>query len=326
MSETNFLALADIETALTTVRSIVLETPLISWPLINALAGCEIWIKHENHTPIGAFKIRGGLTYMQDLASRQALPDGVISATRGNHGQSIALASRQIGLKATIVVPHGNSKEKNAAMVAFGAELIEHGDDFQDALAYAVKLADERALHVIPPFDRQLVLGVSTYAYEMFRKQPELDSVYVPIGMGSGICGVIAVRDLLGLKTKVIGVVSEGAPSYALSFAAGKPTPTNNADTMADGVACRTPNEEALDIILKGAERIVTVKDGDVRTAMSHYYRYTHNVAEGAGAIALAAVLKERPHGRDRRIGDILSGGNVDWPVYRSAVDTLADA
>jgi threonine dehydratase len=273
-------------------------------------------VKHENHTPVGAFKLRGGIVYMDQLRRREPEVTGVIAATRGNHGQSVALAAARAGLRATIVTPHGNSREKNAAMKALGAELIEHGADFQEALEYASELARERRLHFVPSFDRALVLGVASYALELFRGAPPLDAVYVPVGLGSGICGMIAARDALGLKTEVIGVVAAGAPAYALSFAAGKPIEAGLPQTIADGVACRVPDPDALEIILRGASRIVTVTDDEIEAAMRHLFSDTHNVAEGAGAAALAALLQEGEQMRGKRVAVVLSGGNIDRDLY----------
>jgi threonine dehydratase len=291
-------------------------TPQIAWPLLGHRAGAEVWVKHENHTPIGAFKLRGGLVYLADLKAAQPATPGVITATRGNHGQSIALAATRLGIPATIVVPHGNSREKNAAMRAFGAALVEHGSDFQEAAEFAAGLAEERRLHFVRSFHPLLVAGVATYALELLRGVADLDTVYVPIGMGSGISGMIQVRDALGLATRIVGVVAEGAPAYALSFAAGKAVPTNAAETMADGLACRSPDPLALETILGGADRVVTVADAAIRAAMRHYYTDTHNLAEGAGAAALAALLQEKDRMRGKRVALILSGGNVDREVF----------
>ncbi|HEX3501154.1 MAG TPA: threonine dehydratase, partial [Stellaceae bacterium] len=276
--------LAQLEAAADLVHVVMPATPQFCWPLLAARAGAEVWVKHENHTPIGAFKLRGGLVYMADLRKSAPEIEGVISATRGNHGQSVALAARRHGLTATIVVPHGNSREKNAAMRALGAELVEHGSDFQAAAEHAAELAETRRLHFVRSFDERLVAGVASYALELLHGVSDLDTVYVPIGLGSGICGMIAARDALGLKTRIVGVVASGAPSYALSFAAGKPVSTNSADTMADGLACRVPVPQASEIIRKGAERSLTVEDGEFRAAMRHLFTDTHNVAEGAGA------------------------------------------
>jgi threonine dehydratase len=310
-------SLEALETAADLVHSVMQPTPQHCWPLLSRRCGAEVWVKHENHTPIGAFKVRGGLVYMD--AWRRANPDGpgVITATRGNHGQSIGFAAARVGAKATIVVPHGNSVEKNAAMAALGVDLVVHGADFQEASEYAAQRAKGEGLHMLPSFHPSLVCGVGTYALELFRAQPDLDTVYVPIGMGSGICGLISARDALGLKTEIVGVVAEGAPCYALSFESGQPVSTNRADTMADGVACRTPDPAALAIILEGAARIVTVSDADIAAAMRHYFTDTHNVAEGAGAAPLAALLREKDRMADRRAGLILSGGNIDMAVYR---------
>ena len=317
------LSLSEIEKAAAIVHGAMLPTPQHVWPLLAARTGCEIWVKHENHTPIGAFKVRGGLVYLERLKQRAPDTKGVISATRGNHGQSIALAARRTGIAATIVVPHGNSREKNAAMRAFGAELIEAGHDFDAAKDAAMRLAGERGLTMVPSFHHDLVAGVASYALELMRAAPPLDTIYVPIGLGSGICGVITVRDALGLSTKVVGVVSTEAPAYALSFAAKKFVATNSANTMADGMAVRGPDPEALDIILKGADRIVQVSDAEVTAAMRSYYEDAHQLTEGAGAASLAALMQERDRMKGRRIGLILSGGNIDREVYLRA---LADA
>ena len=317
------LSLDEIERAAAIVQDAMPPTAQYAWPLLARRTGCETWIKHENHTPTGAFKVRGGLVYMDRLKRRSPHPSGVVSATRGNHGQSIALAAARNGIAATIVVPHGNSVEKNAAMRAFGAELVEAGSDFDAAREVAIKLAGERGLTMVPSFHRDLVAGVASYALELFRTAPPLDTVYVPIGLGSGICGTIAVRDALGLGTKVVGVVSTEAPAYALSFAAGRVVATNSADTMADGMAVRGPDAEALEMILKGADRIVQVSDAEIGAAMRAYYEDTHQLAEGAGAAALAALLQERERMAGKRVGLILSGGNIDRPVY---LRTLADS
>ena len=310
------LSLNEIEAAAALVHTAMPPTAQYAWPLLSRRTGCETWVKHENHTPTGAFKVRGGLVYMDRLKRRSPHTSGVVSATRGNHGQSIALAAARNGIAATIVVPHGNSVEKNAAMRAFGAELVEAGSDFDAAREAAMKLADERGLAMVPSFHRDLVAGVASYALELFRTAPPLDTVYVPIGLGSGICGTIAVRDALGLEAKVVGVVSTEAPAYALSFAAGKVVATNSADTMADGMAVRGPDAEALEVILKGADRVVQVSDAEIGAAMRAYYEDTHQLTEGAGAAALAALLQERERLAGKRVGLILSGGNIDRPVY----------
>ena len=298
------------------VHSIVPPTPQHCWPLLSERAGAEVWVKHENHTPIGAFKVRGGLVYTDDLRRTQPDVEGVVAATRGNHGQSVAFAARRSGLDATLVVPRGNSSEKNAAMRAFGGELVEHGHDFQAALEHAEALAAERGLHMFPSYHPLLVRGVASYALEFFETAGDLDAIYVPIGLGSGISGVIAARDALGMATEVIGVVAENAPTYALSFKSGRPVSTNSADTMADGVACRVPVAMAVGIINKGASRVLTVSEADIMAAMRHYYTDTHNIAEGAGAAPLAALLDEREAMRGKRVGLVLSGGNIDIDLY----------
>ena len=319
------IPLAALEAAAALVHAIIPPTPQICWPLLAARCGAEVWVKHENHTPIGAFKLRGGITYMADLRKSQPSVRGVVAATRGNHGQSVALAARSLGLAATIIVPHGNSREKNAAMRALGARLVEHGHDFQAAAEHAARLAEEERLHLVRSFDERLVRGVASYALELFGSLPEIDTVYVPIGLGSGICGTIAARDALGLATRIVGVVAAGAPAYALSFAAGKPVSTNSAETIADGVACRVPSEEALAIIRAGAERIVTVSEAEIRDAMRHLFTDTHNVAEGAGAAALAALLQEKERMAGKRIAVILSGGNIDRPLYAEVLGERQD-
>jgi threonine dehydratase len=315
------LSLQHVEEAANIVYAAMPPTPQYAWPLLARRTGCETWVKHENHTPIGAFKVRGGLVYMNRLKKQHAAVKGVISATRGNHGQSIALAAARAGIAATIVVPQGNSVEKNAAMRAFGAELVESGHDFDAARDTALQLAGERGLMMVPSFHRDLICGVATYALELFRGAPALDTVYVPIGLGSGICGVIAMRDALSPGTKVVGVVSTEAPAYALSFAAGKVLATNSANTMADGMAVRGPDAEALAIILKGADRIVQVSDAEIAVAMRAYYEDAHQLTEGAGAASLAALLQERDRMKGKRVGLILSGGNIDRPLYVRLLD-----
>ncbi len=318
-------SLDDINAARDIVARHMAPTPLIPWPLLAARTGAEVWVKHENHTPIGAFKVRGGLKFMARLKSEHPDCPGVITATRGNHGQSIALAAAKAGLPATVLVPTGNNPEKNAAMKAFGAELIEHGDDFQEAYEAAGHLAAERKLREIPPYHPWLIEGVGTYALEMLSAEPDLDTVYVPIGMGSGISGLIAARDGLGLKTKIVGVVAENAPCYALSLEAGHPVSTNSADTIADGVACRTPDPVAVEVINKGAERIVKLGEDEILAAMGHYFTDTHNVAEGAGAAPLAALLQERGPMAGKKVGLILSGGNADKALLTRALKATSD-
>jgi threonine dehydratase len=309
-------SLAELEAAAALIAPFVPPTPQYAWPLLARQAGCEVWVKHENHTPIGAFKVRGGLVYFDNLLRRKPDCPGVIAATRGNHGQSVAFAARRHGCRAIIVVPHGNSVEKNAAMQALGAELIVHGHDFQAALEHAAQRAAAEGLHMLPSFDRLLVQGVGTYALELFRGARDLDAVYVPIGLGSGICGVIAARNELNLRTKIIGVVSERAPCYALSFAEKRPVATPGADTFADGMACRTPVAEAVEIINRWAERVVTVSEEQIAAAMRLYFSAAHQVAEGAGAAPLAALLADPPSLRGKRVALVLSGGNVDAEVY----------
>ena len=279
--------------------------------------GCEVWVKHENHTPTCAFKVRGGIVYMEGPKRSGAKVAGVISATRGNHGQSIAFSAARADIPATIFVPRGNSTDQNAAMRAFGATVVEFGRDFDEALAECHRVAREQGLHFIPPFNRDQVKGVAIYALELLRAVADLDTVYVPIGMGSGICGLITARDLLGLKTEIVGVVARSAPAMALSFAAGKPVPTSSAQTFADGMATRDPRQEALTIIKSGAARVLQLSEDDIADAVRAYFQDTHNVAEGAGAASLAGLMQERGRMSGKRVAVILSGGNIDTSVYR---------
>jgi len=305
-----------LEAAAALVHRVMPPTPQYCWPLLSRRVGAELWVKHENHTPIGSFKIRGGLVYLD--AVRRSQPDvrGVVTATTGNHGQSIALAAARLGVDATIVVPHGNSIEKNRAMAGFGARLVEAGHDFQAAFEHATELAERENRHFVRSYDPLLVRGVASYGLELFRSVPDLDVVYVPIGLGSGISGVIAARDALGLRTEIVGVVAANAPTYALSFAAGAPVSTNSADTMAGGLAVRVPDPEALDIIRRGAARILTVSEAEMRRAMRILFSDTHNIAEGAGAAALAAALQERRRLAGERVAVIQSGGNIDRTLF----------
>jgi threonine dehydratase len=309
--------LADLERAHEVVGAAMPPTPAHAWPLLAQRIGADVVVKHENHTPIGAFKVRGGLVYVERLQRERPQTSGIISATRGNHGQSLAFAARRFGVPVTIYVPHGNSIEKNQAMRAFGAHLVEHGEDFQSAREECERHAEREGLELVPSFHRDLVMGVTTYALELFRTAPDLDVLYVPIGQGSGICGCILARDLLGLRTEIIGVQSTEAPSYALSFAAGSVVKTNSSNTLADGMATRVPDPEALAIIRKGASRIVQVTDDEVGHAVRAYWTDTHNLAEGAGAAALAAALQEKATLRGKRIGLILSGGNIDFDLFQ---------
>jgi threonine dehydratase len=307
--------LNEIESAAQLIYQSMPPTPQYSWPLLNVRAGAEVWLKHENHTPVGAFKVRGGLVYMDWLRRERPEVKTVVSATRGNHGQSVGFAAAQYGIRVVIVVPFGNSLEKNRAMRALGAELVEYGEDFQEASEYAQRLAQENGWHRVPAFDLRLVTGVATYALELLTACPALETIYVPIGMGSGACGTIAARNALGLATKVVGVVSTHAPAYALSFASGELKEHEAATLIADGVACRTPDITALDILHAGMDRIVMVDDDEVKEAMRACFADTHNVAEGAGAIGLAALLKDRSAG-GQRVATVLTGGNVNSEAF----------
>ncbi|MGE5268380.1 MAG: threonine dehydratase [Thiohalocapsa sp.] len=308
--------LAELDAAAALVYRVMPPTPQYCWPLLSRRLGAELWLKHENHTPIGAFKLRGGLVYLDHLRRQEPGIAGVITATRGNHGQSIAYAAGRLGLAATIVVPNGNSIEKNQAMAAFGASLVEHGHDFQAAYEYAAARAVTDRLHLVRSFDPLLVQGVASYGLELFRAIPGLEIVYVPIGLGSGICGMIAAKQALGETAEIVGVVAASAPAYALSYEAGHPVSTNSADTVADGLAVRVPDAAALEIIRAGAARIVTVTEAQIRGAMRILFSDTHNLAEGAGAAALAAALQERPRLAGKRAAAVLSGGNLDRALY----------
>ncbi|HTU54582.1 MAG TPA: threonine dehydratase [Acetobacteraceae bacterium] len=315
----NFSA-AELDAASALIQAHFPPTPQRPWPLLSALAGAEVWVKHENHAPTGAFKVRGGLVHLDRLRRADSGLRGVISATRGNHGQSLAYAGRAMGIAATVVVPEGNSAEKNRLMEGFGARLVVHGIDFEAARDEADRLAAAEDLVFVPSFHPDLVLGVATWALELFRGAPSLDALYVPIGLGSGIAGAIGVRDLLGLATEIVGVQAAGADPYARSLAAGHGVVLNRADTLADGIAVRMPDESALAIIRGGAARIVTVTDDEIAAAVRVYWTATHNLAEGAGAAPLAALLKERTVQAGRRVGLVLSGGNIDLSLFRTWV------
>jgi threonine dehydratase len=312
-----------LEAAAALIYQSMPPTPQYRWPLLEARVGTTVWVKHENHTPTGAFKVRGGLVYLEELCRTGAKPDGVISATRGNHGQSVGFAARRYGIPAAVVVPFGNSVEKNAAMRSLGVEVIEQGHDFQAAAEVADRIAIDRGWHRFPSFHPLLVRGVGTYAVELFRAVPELDTVYVPVGMGSGLCGVIAARDALGLRTRVVAVVSDRAPAFALSYEQGRIVSHDVTTRIADGMACRTPVEAALAIARHGAERVVQVSDDEVESAMRALFADTHNTAEGGGAAALAALLQEKERMRGRKVAVVLSGGNVDSNLFAAVLKSV---
>ena len=320
MADVAFTA-AELDRAVGIVGRHVPPTPAYAWPLLAGEVGADVWVKHENHTPTGAFKVRGGLVYVERLRRERPGVAGIVSATRGNHGQSLGFAGRLYGLPVAIVVPHGNSAEKNASMVALGVELIEHGEDFQAAREHARVVADERGFEMVESFHPDLVLGVATYAHELFTAVPAIDTVYVPVGMGSGICGLIGVRDLLGLSTEIVGVVAEGAPATLRSFEAGHVVSTEAAATFVDGVACRVPDADAVAAIVAGAARVVAVPDDTTREAMRVLHRCTHSAVEPSGAISLAAAISERDRIAGTRIAVILSGGNADTDLL---VDVLS--
>ena len=312
--------LSEIEAAKALIRPHIHETPAYRWPLLEAVLGCNLWLKHENHTPVGAFKIRGGLVYMDELKRQKPEVRGVIAATTGNHGQSIAFAAKLNGLRAVIVVPHGNNPEKNAAMCSLGAELVEHGREFQEALEYSRELAAKEGLHAVPSFHPWLVRGVATYGVELFHAVSDLDAVFVPIGLGSGFCGVTAAREALGLKTKIIGVVSEHAPAYALSFQQRQFVEQTSTTRVAEGVACKTPNRDALEYVIRHAHEIITVTDDEAVAAMRELIQATHNIAEGAGALAYAALKKQHDAWQGKRVACVLTGGNASTSILRQAL------
>jgi threonine dehydratase len=310
----------DLEDAARQVYRVMPATPQYAWPMLAERLGCTVWVKHENHTPTGAFKVRGGITFMQWLKNVHPDVEGIVTATRGNHGQSLAMAARAAGMRALIVVPVGNSVEKNNAMRGFGGEVVEYGRDFDEARGEAARLATAQGLFLVPPYHPALVKGVATYALELFTAAPDLHTVYVPIGCGSGICGVIAVRDTLQLNTRVVGVVSTEADAARQSFEAGVLRETASANTFADGLAVRGPIPEAFAIYKEGAQRIVSVGEQEIAEAMRVYYADTHNLAEGAGAAALAALMQEREAMKGKNVGVILSGANIDRNVYAQVI------
>ncbi len=313
-------SLASIESASKRVYAHFNPTPQYCWPQLCERSGAEVWVKHENYTPVGAFKVRGGVIYMERLKSLAPSLEGIITATRGNHGQSVAYAAKSVGLKTVVCVPHGNSIEKNRGMRLLGAELIEHGHDFQEAREHGERLASERGLHWMPSFHEDLIQGVSSYALELFRSTPNIDSVYVPIGLGSGICATVAVREALGLSTKIVGVVAKAADAYKRSFEKGETVETDSANTIADGMACRVPESGAVEIINRHVDRIVSLDEHEITDAMRAYFVDTHNVAEPAGAAPLAALLQERDRMQGKRVGLILTGANVDSSVFGPAL------
>jgi len=313
---TEMPSLDSLEEAASLVYRHLPPTPQYRWPLLDQRVGAAVWVKHENHNPTGAFKVRGGLVYLHDLCREGHRPDGVISATRGNHGQSIGFAAQRYGVRAAVVVPHGNSGEKNAAMRALGVELIERGRDFQESHEIANEICAERGWHRFPSFHPLLVRGVATYAVELFRAVKDLDTVYVPVGMGSGVCGVIAARDALGLGTRIVAVVSDQAPAFALSFEQGRPVAHEATTRIADGMACRTTDETALAIARRGVDRVLRVTDDEIEAAMRALFIDTHNTAEGAGAAGLAGLLQEKEKVRGQNVAVVLSGGNVDSSVF----------
>ncbi len=312
--------LAELERAASLVYEVMSPTPLYAWPKLKQRAGCTVWVKHENHTPTGAFKVRGGLVYLERLRREHPHIRGIISATRGNHGQSLSFAAARAGLAATIYVPHGNSPDQNSAIAAFGARLVEFGRDFDEARHEAFRVAAEEGLHFIPSFHRDLVAGVASYALELFREGPALDAVYVGVGMGSGICGLVTARDLLGLSTEIIGVSPLTANATALSFAAGRPQPQASALTFADGLATREPNAQAIAAMCRGVSRWVEVSEDAIAAAMRVYFDDAHQIAEGAAAAPLAALLQDGARLAGKNVAVILSGGNIERARFQQVL------
>jgi len=312
--------LNELKEATEIVHQVMSATPAYSWPQLSNHTGCNLWVKHENHTPTTAFKVRGGIYLLNKLCQSSDRPVGLVSATRGNHGQSLSFSGARNGMPVVIVVPECNSPDQNRAIEAFGAKLIIHGKDFEEARKHSLVLQHKYNYLPIPPFCRDLVIGVASYALEFLTAVKDLDTVYVPVGMGSGICGLIKTRDLLGLKTEIVGVVAEGAPTFHQSFEAGHIIPTDDAITLADGVATSAPVEEAFEMIKTGASRIVMVSDEEIAEAMYLYYKFTHNLAEGAGAISLAGLNFEKQRMAGKKVGVILTGGNIDYERFNQYV------
>jgi threonine dehydratase len=316
LTTTSLPTIEEIKAAQELIYAVMPPTPQYAWPLLCERLGTEVWVKHENHTPIGAFKARTAVVYIAELFREAQGPAGLVTATRGNHGQAVALAGKRFQAPVYIVVPRGNSVEKNAAMRAQGGNLIEFGSDFQEAKEHAQELAGRHGWHFVPPYHRDIVTGVATYWLEFFSKIPELDVVYVPIGQGSGISACCAVRNGMNLKTRIVGVVAEGAPAYALSFEARRKIAAPVTTLLGDGMACRVPDDAALEVVFENVDRVVQVSEDEIRQAMKIYFTDTHNVVEGAGAAGLAASLKEKEGLAGKRVGLVITGGNVDFEVF----------
>ncbi len=296
------------------------RTPVFSYPALSERLGCELFIKHENHQPVGAFKVRGGINLLASLSPEERAR-GVISATRGNHGLSLAYAGRLFDTRVVLVVPHGNNPEKNDAMRAWGAELIEHGVDFDEARQHVEELARMQGLRYVHSANEPLLIaGVGTYALELFEDVPRLDTVIVPVGLGSGICGTCLVRGELSPETRVIGVQAERAASIYLSWREKRIVTTDSADTIADGLATRVPAELTLELIWREVDDFVTVSEEGLARAIRDLLRYTHNLAEAAGAAGLAALDRLREQVEGTRVAIILTGGNIDAETLRSVL------
>lgn len=297
------------------------RTPTWSYPALSRELGCELFIKHENHQPIGAFKVRGGISLMASLSDLER-GRGVVAATRGNHGLSLAYAARLFGTRAVIVVPHGNNPEKNEAMRALGAELVEYGRDFDEACQQAERLVASQGLRYIHSAEEPAMLaGVASLGIELFEDVPDLDYVFVPVGLGSGICGICLARGVLSPRTQVVGVQAERAPSIYLSWKQKRLVTTESADTFADGLATRVPAELTLEVIQRDVADFVAVGEGAIAWAIRDLLRYTHNLAEGAGAAPLAAIRERRDWVRGKRVAMIMSGGNIDTATLKRVLD-----
>ncbi|SMF57728.1 threonine dehydratase [Pseudobacteriovorax antillogorgiicola] len=311
----------DIENAVKIVNKFVQPTALHCWPLLSARVGCEVWVKHENQTPTGAFKVRGGINLLHRLCRENSSLRGLITATRGNHGQSISFAGKRFDIPVTIIVPEGNSADQNRSIEAHGAKLIIHGKNFEEARQYSKNMQDELGLRYVDAFELDLAVGVATYALEMMQAIPDFDRIYVPVGMGSGIVGLIKTRDLLGLKTEIVGVVSAGAPAWKISFDQGKISPIFDVNTIADGIATSVPPDEAFEVVKNGAQRIISVSDNEVAKAVGYYYIDTHNLAETASSAALAGLMKESGVNRGKKIGIIMTGSNIDQSLLLKCLE-----
>ena len=312
--------LKDAYAARPRVYRVVKPTPLMRHALLSAETGLDLYVKHENHNPTGAFKIRGGLNLIASLSAEERR--GVITASTGNHGQSIAYASQREGVPCTIVVPRGNNPEKNAAMRALGAEVIEFGRDFDEAREKVEQMQHERGLRYVHSANEPLLIaGVATYALEIFDDLPDVDVVLVPIGGGSGACGCSIVRTGIGSRAKVIGVQAAGADAFARSWRTHTRVVGDKADTFAEGMATRVTFDLPFGILQRELDDVVTLGEDELAEGVRLALRATHNLAEGAGGSALAAALKLRDRLAGRKVVCVMSGGNIDRATLRRVLD-----